>query len=193
MPETLLVDIVVGARIVVAGAFVLSAIVALTHWAVRRGSVSAFGRWPRLVRRASDPVVVPLERRLVRAGANPQDAPIWLVGVVVIAGLGFIALVNWLIGFLVTAYQSVESGFLLALLVHSLFEILMFAVMIRVIASWLGIGPYSKPMRVVHALTDWLIDPLQRVIPPIGIFDVTPIAAYFLLYLAEGVVMRGLF
>jgi YggT family protein len=193
LSESLLVDIVYGARILVAGAFACAMIVALTHWAVRRGLLSAFGGWARLVRRSSDPVVVPLERRLARAGANPQDAPIWLVGVVVVAGLAFIALINWLIGFIVSAYQSAESGFLVALLVHSLFEILMFAIMIRVIASWLSISPYARPMRIVDILTDWLIEPLHRVIPPIGIFDVTPIVAYFLLYVAEGVVMRGLF
>ncbi|HEY4102142.1 MAG TPA: YggT family protein [Gemmatimonadales bacterium] len=193
MSDSLLLDIVYGARILVAGAFACAMVVALTHWAVRRGSLSAFGGWARLVRRSSDPVVVPLERRLARAGANPQDAPIWLVGVVVVAGLAFIALINWLIGFIVSAYQSAESGFLVALLVHSVFEILMFAIMIRVIASWLSINPHAGPMRIVNILTDWLIEPLHRVIPPIGIFDVTPIVAYFLLYVAEGVVMRGLF
>jgi YggT family protein len=193
LSDSLLLDIVYGARILVAGAFACAMVVALTHWAVRRGSLSAFGGWARLVRRSSDPVVVPLERRLARAGANPQDAPIWLVGVVVVAGLAFIALINWLIGFIVSAYQSAESGFLVALLVHSVFEILMFAIMIRVIASWLSINPHARPMRIVNILTDWLIEPLHRVIPPIGIFDVTPIVAYFLLYVAEGVVMRGLF
>jgi YggT family protein len=193
LSDSLLLDIVYGARILVAGAFACAMVVALTHWAVRRGSLSAFGGWARLVRRSSDPVVVPLERRLARAGANPQDAPIWLVGVVVVAGLAFIALINWLIGFIVSAYQSAESGFLVALLVHSVFEILMFAIMIRVIASWLSINPHAGPMRIVNILTDWLIEPLHRVIPPIGIFDVTPIVAYFLLYVAEGVVMRGLF
>jgi YggT family protein len=193
LSDSLLLDIVYGARILVAGAFACAMVVALTHWAVRRGSLSAFGGWARLVRRSSDPVVVPLERRLARAGANPQDAPIWLVGVVVVAGLAFIALINWLIGFIVSAYRSAESGFLVALLVHSVFEILMFAIMIRVIASWLSINPHAGPMRIVNILTDWLIEPLHRVIPPIGIFDVTPIVAYFLLYVAEGVVMRGLF
>jgi YggT family protein len=134
-----------------------------------------------------------VERRLVRAGANPQDAPLWLVGVVVVGGLAFIALVDWLVGFIFTAYQTASSGYLAVLLVHSVFELLKFAIMILVIASWLGLSPYSKFMRIVHGLTDWLVDPIRRVVPPLGMFDISPLVAYFVLYLVEQLVMRGLF
>ena len=42
--------------------------------------INPFGAWPSLIRRASDPVLRPLERRVVRMGGNPQDAPLWLIG-----------------------------------------------------------------------------------------------------------------
>lgn len=193
MADEIALNVVHGARLLVAGAFVLSAIVALTHWAVRRGSINAFGAWARFVRRWGDPLLLPVERRLVRAGANPQDAPLWLVGVVVVGGLAFIALVDWLVGFIFTAYQTASSGYLAVLLVHSVFELLKFAIMILVIASWLGLSPYSKFMRIVHGLTDWLVDPIRRVVPPLGMFDISPLVAYFVLYLVEQLVMRGLF
>ena len=193
MGESIALSVEQGVRLLVAGAFVLSAIVALTHWAVRRGSLQAFGAWPRLVRRWSDPALRPVERRLARAGGNPQDAPIWLVGIVVIAGLATIALVDWVIGFALTMISDARNGFLAALLIHTVFEVLRIAILILVIASWLGISPYSKPMRLVHALTDWLVDPIRRVVPNIGMFDISPVVAYFILYLAEQVVMRGLF
>jgi YggT family protein len=44
-------------------------------------------------------------------------------------------------------------------------------------------------MRVVHWLTDWLIEPLRRVVPPIGMFDVTPLVAYFILYLVRWLIL----
>ena len=50
------------------------------------------------MRRASDPVLLPLERRIVRAGGSPQDAPLWLVGIVIVGGLLLLSLVHWLIG-----------------------------------------------------------------------------------------------
>ena len=48
-------------------------------------------------------------------------------------------------------------------------------------------------MRIVHGLTDWLVDPIRRVVPPLGMFDISPLVAYFVLYLVEQLVMRGLF
>ena len=53
------------ARVLVVCALVYASAVSLTHWAVRSRRLSPFGTWPRLVRRASDPVLLPLERRLL--------------------------------------------------------------------------------------------------------------------------------
>lgn len=184
--------IIYGVRLLVAGAFVLSVVVALTHWAVRAGRLSAFGGWARFVRGWSDPVLRPLERRLVRGGANPQDAPLWLVGAAVVGGLLAIGLVNWLIDFVYTLVASASGGSLVVLALHDLFAVLRAAIIIRVIASWLGLSPYSRGMRIINGLTDWLVDPIRRILPPIGMFDFSPLVAYFLLYLAENLVMRGM-
>src|SRR5690606_17710582 len=84
-------------RIIIVGFLAYAVAVAATHWAVQRRHVQPFGAWPRFVRRASDPVLAPIERRLVRMGRSPQDAPLWLLGLVILAGLLLLALVNWLI------------------------------------------------------------------------------------------------
>jgi len=190
--EQIVVLFVYGVRFLVAGAFVLSAIVALTHWAVRRGTLTAFGGWARFTRRWSDPILRPLERRLVRSGANPQDASLWLVGVTVVGGLLLIGLVNWLIEFIYTVFQSASGGSVVVIILHYTFSLLRLAIMIRVFASWLAISPYSRFMRLIHGLTDWLVEPIRRILPPIGMFDFSPLVAYFVLYLAEELVMRGL-
>ena len=41
-------------------------------------------------------------------------------------------------------------------------------------------------------LVTWLLAPLRRVIPPLGMVDVTPIVAWFLLQLVRGYVLRAL-
>ena len=78
--------------------FVAALIVLLTHWLVRRKTLAPFGWWPRLVRRVSDPLLKPMERRAIRAGGSPQDAPLWLLGMVVLAGLLLIGAARWVIG-----------------------------------------------------------------------------------------------
>ena len=190
--DEIAIQVVYGVRLLVAGAFVLSAIVALTHWAVRRQTLNAFGGWARFVRRWSDPALRPLERRLVRSGGNPQDAPLWLVGVTVVGGLILIGLVNWLIEFAFTLVQSAHGGALIVIVLHYTFSLLRLAIMVRVIASWLGLSPYSRFMRIINGLTDWLVEPIRRVLPPLGMFDFSPLVAYFVLYFAEQLVMRGL-
>src|SRR2546427_8412292 len=71
--------------------FVLSALVALASWLVRTQRLSPFGPVGRALRGATEPVLRPVERRLVRLGGNPVHAGWWLV-VVVAAGGGVLLL-----------------------------------------------------------------------------------------------------
>ncbi len=183
------------ARYTAAGAFALSLVVAATHWAVRSGRITAFGGWARFVRGWSDPMLRPMERRLVRSGGNPQDAPLWLTGVTLVGGLVLIFAVNWLLGFVAGVVYRAQVGgtLLLAELTHDVFAVLMAAIFVRVIASWFGVGRYTRWMRPFYILTDWLVEPLERVIPPIGMIDISPLVAYFILYFAERLVMGAFF
>src|SRR5439155_3454 len=66
-------------RYVVFAAFAASALVALASWLVRTRRISPFGALGRTLRSASDPLIRPVETRLVRAGGNPAHAGWWLV------------------------------------------------------------------------------------------------------------------
>jgi YggT family protein len=182
-------DIAVRSIVLLALAF--AATVALTHWAVRSRRINPFGAWPRLVRRISDPILLPLERRVINAGGNPQNAPLWLLGLVIGGGLLLLSLAQWLIstasGLVLLAQGGVRVW--IQVLLSAVFTILMAAILIRVIASWLGIGPYRKWMRPVYALTNWLIDPIRRILPPVGIFDFSPMVAWLVLYVVRGFVL----
>ena len=182
-------DIAVRSIVLLALAF--AATVALTHWAVRSRRINPFGAWPRLVRRISDPILLPLERRVINAGGNPQNAPLWLLGLVIGGGLLLLSLAQWLIntasGLVLLAQGGVRVW--IQVLLSAVFTILMAAILIRVIGSWLGIGPYRKWMRPVYALTNWLIDPIRRILPPVGIFDFSPMVAWLVLYVVRGFVL----
>ena len=174
-------------RALVIGAFAFASLVGLTHWAVHTGRLQPFGRFPLLLRRLSDPLLQPLERRLVRAGGNPQDTPLWFVGVTVVGGLVLISGTTWLIGAvqgLVNAAQTGPRG-LIRLLVNGGFTLLWVALVIRVMASWFGISPYSRWMRYVLLLTDWLVGPIRRVMPPFGMIDLSPLVACLALWVAQ--------
>ena len=177
-------------RTLVILALVYATVVALTHWAIRNRRLNPFGPWPRFVRKISDPLLLRLERRIVTAGGSPQNAP-WLVGLVIGGGLILLSLMHWLIGIAATLSLAASGGprVWLRLVVNAVFTILMGAILIRVIASWFGIGPYRRWMRPIVALTSWLIEPIRRVLPPFGMFDFSPMVAWLVLYVARGFVV----
>jgi YggT family protein len=182
-------DITVRSIVLLALAF--ATVVALTHWAVRSRRITPFGVWPRTVRRLSDPIILPLERRVVRSGGSPQNAPLWLLGLVIGCGLLLLSLTQWLIGTAAGLALLAQGGprVWLRVLLNALFTVLMAAILVRVIGSWFGIGPYRKWMRPFYLLTDWLIDPIRRILPPMGMFDFSPMVAWLVLYVVRGFVV----
>jgi YggT family protein len=179
------------ARSIVVAALVYASVVALTHWAVRRRKIGPFGAWPRLVRRASDPVLLPLERRVIRFGGSPQDAPLWLLGIVILGGLILLSLTNWVLGTIgsVGALASASPRDWVRILVSWAFSLVMAAIFIRVIASWFGLSEYRPWMRPLVFLSDWIIQPIRRLMPSTGMIDFSPMVAWLVLWVARGFVL----
>jgi len=179
------------AVLAVAGATALGALAAM---AVQSRAINPFGRTARAIRRLTDPLLKPIERRILRAGGNPQSAPWWLIGIAVVGGIVVISAVEWLATqvFTIAAAASFGPGSLLRLAVDWAFNIVMLALIVRIIGSWLGAGAYTKWMRPFVFLTEWMLAPLRRVVPPFGIFDLTPLVAWILLSLARGYVLGAL-
>ena len=171
----------------VAGVLALAGLGAM---AVQRRAISPFSAPARTIRSLTDPLVKPLERRLVRSGRNPQSAPTWLIGLALVGGIVAISLAQWIVSQLFTLQLAGQLGgrALVVLLLEWAFSILMIALVVRVIGSWLGAGRYHALMKPFYWLTNWMIEPLRRVVPPFGPMDVTPIVAWLLLMVLRVVV-----
>jgi YggT family protein len=183
-----------GLRYALFAAAVIVGIVAAVDWAVRTRRLNPFGGVARFFRRTIDPLMVPIERRVVRAGGRPSSAPFWALGAVVVGGLILIALFDFLTRQLAFATTAVSFGprGVLALLVGWTFALLRIALIVRVISSWIRVSPFSPWVRWTYPLTEWMLAPLRRVIPLLGGIDITPIVAYLLLGLLEGIVGAAL-
>ena len=174
-------------RYVVFAAFAASALVALASWLVRTRRISPFGALGRTLRSASDPLIRPVETRLVRAGGNPAHAGWWLVVAVAAAGVLLVTLGNWLVetAYGVAAAFSAGPRAAIALAVVVAYKIIVVALVVRVLASWLGYFRYSRLLRPAYALTDWVVEPIRRVLPPTGGLDWSPLAAWLALWVLE--------
>jgi YggT family protein len=162
------------------------AIVALVDWLVRTRKINPFNPVARFFRRVVDPLIAPMERRVVRAGGMPHAAPWWTLVVAVVGGIVVLGLLRFIQGQLAIAYLSSTTGRgLVFLLLHYTFALLRAALIVRVISSWFRISPYSIWVRWSFVLSEPILRPLRGVIPPLGMIDVTPIIAYFALGIVE--------
>jgi YggT family protein len=172
-------------------AFLAASFVAFGSWAVRTRAISPFGFLARMIRRLSDPVIDPIERWQLKRGGNPQNAPWWLLGGVIVGGIVLISGTQWLAAQIERASYAARFGArgLLALAIYYAFRLVIFALVVRVIGSWVGVFRYNRWVRWAYFLTDWIVEPLRRVVPTIGMIDISPLVAWFLLEILERIVM----
>ena len=181
-------------RYTVFGLVVVAAIVALGSWLVRTRRVSPFSMLGRTLRSVTDPVVRPVERRLVRMGGNPTHAGGWLVVVTAVGGIVLLSLAGWLVGTFETARAAASQGprGTFMLIVDLAYRILFAALIVRVVATWFGMFRYSKWVRPAYILTDWMVDPIRRVVPALGAIDLSPLVAMFALSILRQILLSML-
>jgi len=182
------------ARYAVFGCVVLAALAALGSWLVRTRRVSPFGAFGRGLRSTTDLFINPVERRLVRMGGNPAHAGGWLIVVAAVVGIVFLSVFGWLISTFRTVQFAAAGGprATAGLLIRLIYSILAFALLVRVLGSWFGAHRYSRWMRPFYILTDWIVEPLRRILPTFGAFDLSPLAAWLALYMLRQLLLAGL-
>jgi YggT family protein len=120
--------------------------------------------------KATNPPLRPL-RRLI-----PGLAGIDAAAVVLMLGLQFLEL--WLRYYLVG--QAPQAVGLLVLSVAELVSlatyVFLIAIILQVVISWVNPGAYNPVVSLLYSLTEPLLGPARRLIPPISGLDLSPIA-----------------
>ncbi|MER3436457.1 MAG: YggT family protein [Chloroflexota bacterium] len=80
----------------------------------------------------------------------------------------------------------------LASLISLLFTVLTFAIVGRALLSWFDPGLRSSVGRILVDITEPIISPIRRVVPPFGMFDISPIVAILLLQLLQRLIVGAL-
>ncbi len=61
--------------------------------------------------------------------------------------------------------------------------VLTVAIFARVVLSWLPIGNSNHPIvAIIYQITEPILGPLRRIIPRVGMLDLSPMAAIFILW-----------
>lgn len=180
-----MLQVLTVARYAVFGIVAIAALAALGSWLVRSRTISPFSALGRGLKAATDPILRPVEKRLVRMGGNPVHAGGWLIVVCAVGGIILLSLLGWLLTTFRTAELAATGGprATVALIVGLAYNVLKYALIVRIVASWLGAFRHSRWMRPVYVLTDWIVEPIRRIVPALGPFDVSPLVAWLVLWL----------
>jgi YggT family protein len=82
----------------------------------------------------------------------------------------------------------------LVYLIDLFFTLLSLAILARVLLSWVRVSPYHPAVDFLYRITEPILGPLRRAIPPIGMVDISPVIAIILLQIIQQVlvaIIRG--
>ena len=80
----------------------------------------------------------------------------------------------------------------LAQLINTGLTIYTWVLIIRVLITWVSPDPFNPVVQFLNRATDPVLEPIRRIIPPIGFLDITPIVALLLLQAVQHFLVRTL-
>ena len=82
--------------------------------------------------------------------------------------------------------------YFVATFVDYLLTILIYAIIGRALLSWFNLGPSNPIIRFLYEITEPILGPMRRVIPMIGMMDISPLIAILLLNFLQGQIVPAL-
>jgi YggT family protein len=157
--------------------------------------VNPFGFLMLNVRRITDPLVSPMRRGLINFGADPKFAPLVVILLVILLGYFALSLsstvLTSLLGILSAVQQGSPTG-LIGWILYGLLSLYSTLIVIRIVFSWGSVSYANRVMRFLVNVTDPLLLPLRRTIPPVGMFDISALIALLMLWLLQTAVAATL-
>ena len=128
----------------------------------------------------TDPVVKPFQRFV--PGYKGIDIAILIP--IILLQIIEIFLLTWLQA---NTIPGLLGAFIWAIgsLLNQVFNIYFYAIFIWVILSWVSSTRYNPANEILYLIISPILKPLQRTIPPIGHFDISPIVAVILIKLID--------
>ena len=142
----------------------------------------------RTLRRLTDAFVVPVRGALRQVGIDPKFAPLVVILVSILLGFFLMQLVSTIATTLAGIILSVLSGsivLMLGFILYGLISLYILLIFMRVIFSWAMLSYGNRLMRFLIDATEPLLGPLRRLLPALGGFDISPIVAFFILWLFQ--------
>lgn len=157
--------------------------------------LNPFGWTSITLRRLTDGFVMPVRGGLRQAGIEPKFAPLVVILVSIVLGFFLMQLITTIAMTVEGVISSAARGAIPSLIGFILYGLITFyslLILMRIVFSWAMISYGNRLMRFLVDATEPLLGPLRRMIPPLGRFDISPLVAFFILWLLQAAVMGTL-
>ena len=154
---------------------------------LNKADLNPFSRPVIMLRRWTDPLVNPVRRPLAQFGFSPNIAPLVVILVAIL--LGYFAS-QFAFTVLVTVQRLIASVMLrrpiafVGSLIFGALAVYSLLIFMRIVVSW-GASPHNRLLHILIRLTEPVLGPFRRIIPPLGMFDISPIVVLLLLDLLQ--------
>ena len=166
----------------------------LARLILNKADLNPFSRPVIMIRRWTDPMVNPVRRPIVQMGFSPNVAPLVVILIAILLGYFASQFIGTLLftvrGLILSVTRRAPISFVGYIIFGALagYSLMIFA---RIIMSW-GVSPHNRLLHFLIRMTEPLLGPFRRVIPPLGMIDISPIVVLFLLDLLQRAVAATL-
>lgn len=150
--------------------FGLYALIVLLRFLLQLVRADFYNPLSQFIVKATTPVLMPLRKVIPGVGGIDVASLVlaWLV--ITLEQLLILALKGFGLALLDAALLALPQ------LLELTINVFLYSILIRVILSWVSPGNYNPAIGVLHSLTEPLMAPARRMIPPLGGMDLSPIA-----------------
>ena len=141
------------------------------------------GRFSYMLKKSTDRMVYPVASFLARMKIDTRLAPLITILVFCVVAYFTLSLFTTLFRTVDGVAASVRAASITRLVGHLLYGLLgiySLMIVVRIVLSW--VTSYGNALlRFLIKLTDPIMEPFRRIIPPLGMFDISPIVVLFLI------------
>ena len=148
--------------------------------------LNPFAWTSRTVRRLTDGLVMPVRGGLRQLGVDPKFAPLVVILLVIVVGYFVAQLVGTIVTTIIGVLDSVRVGGVITAIgyiIYGLLSVYLILIIARVVFSWGQISYRNRVMRFLVNVTEPLLGPLRRMLPPLGWIDISPLVATLIILL----------
>jgi len=150
--------------------------------------LNPFG-WPsRTSRRLTDVFIGRTRRFLMGLGVDPKFAPLAVILITILMGWFFLWLsrdVASTVAGLLISIKGANPISAMGCIIYGALSVYVVFIFMRIVFSWGMVGNSNRLMRFLVNVTEPLLGPLRRMIPPLGMMDISPIFAFLIIWLFQ--------